>query len=126
MIDQHYRIKFIDFGSCSRMAPKGDKTKYFNLFNGTLHFASPEILQGRPFRGPEAEIWALAVLLYTIFFGESPFRDQDDILGHRLKFPPEVENTLYVDLMRKMFNPNPQLRPTLAEIKKHPWFAEFD
>jgi serine/threonine protein kinase len=55
VIDENYWIKIIDFGSASYIPAK--KENYFTKFNGTAHFASPEVAAGEPYRGPEAEIW---------------------------------------------------------------------
>ncbi len=87
VVDEKYRVKLIDFGSASRI-PK-DSSKYFDRFSGTLHFASPEILRGKPYRGPEADIWALGVLLYTILFNETPYRSLDDIVRNDIRLPIE-------------------------------------
>jgi serine/threonine protein kinase len=55
VIDSHYKLKLIDFGSSSDI-PKSQE-KYFTKFNGTAHFAPPEVVKGGVYRGPEAEIW---------------------------------------------------------------------
>ena len=78
VIDRFYHVKLIDFGSASRI-PSHPKD-YFTKFNGTAHFASPEVAKGMAYRGPEAEIWALGVLLYTLIFGENPFQTKADII----------------------------------------------
>jgi serine/threonine protein kinase len=57
VIDYKYRAKIIDFGSASAIATKPGN--YFTKFNGTTHFASPEIVKGFPYKGPEAEIWCV-------------------------------------------------------------------
>ncbi|KAJ3092780.1 hypothetical protein HK102_003043, partial [Quaeritorhiza haematococci] len=88
VVDENYCIKIIDFGSAS-LIPECEED-YFEKFNGTAHFASPEIVQGNPFRGPEAEIWTLGVLLFTIMCGENPFQHKEDILKGEFVFPSNV------------------------------------
>jgi serine/threonine protein kinase len=84
-------VKLIDFGSTSRIPELGKKDSYFDRFNGTLHFASPEILKGNNYRGPEAEVWALGVLLYTLIYGENPFQEPQQILNPIVSFKnPEL------------------------------------
>lgn len=84
----------IDFGSASSIPLK--KENYFTRYNGTPHFASPEIVRKRPYQGPQAEVWTLGVLLYTIVFGENPFNGSKDILayGGRLNYPRYIESEL--------------------------------
>ena len=122
VIDQEYNVKLIDCGSTSRIPTVVDQ--YFDRFNGTLHFASPEILRGNSYKGPEAEIWALGVLLYTIIYGENPFRNPEDILRGEMSFFGR-ENCLYVDLLKKIFVADPSQRITLENITSHPWLAEY-
>jgi serine/threonine protein kinase len=85
VVDASYKVKLIDFGSASEIPHREEE--YFTKFNGTAHFASPEVAKGYPYRGPESEIWylrfnarALGVLLYTIVFGENPFQHNEDII----------------------------------------------
>ncbi|KAJ3313116.1 Kinesin-like protein kif22 [Boothiomyces sp. JEL0838] len=123
VVDASYTIKMIDFGSASAIPTK--KKDYFTRYNGTPHFASPEIVQGYSYRGPEAEIWALGVLLYTIVFGENPFHGNDDILAYngRPTYPrrttPELEN-----LIDNMLHPDPKRRFSLQRVKDHPWLRD--
>lgn len=77
----------IDFGSASRIPE--NESSYFTLFNGTLHFASPEYVKHIPVKGPEAEVWTMGVVLYTIVFGENPFHTTEDVLKYNIKFPEE-------------------------------------
>ena len=46
---------------------------FFKFFIGTRYYASPEISGERikPYRGPEADVWALGVILVFLLFGES-------------------------------------------------------
>ena len=104
-----------------RVPEEGDSTKYFDRFFGTLTFASPEILHGNVYRGPEAEVWALGVLLYTILFGQSPFLNADEIIKMKIRYPTNSLKTEYVDLLKRIFNPDPKNRITLDQVKHHPW-----
>lgn len=51
--------------------------KYLQTFCGSPLYASPEIVNGRPYRGPEVDSWSLGVLLYTMVHGSMPFDGQD-------------------------------------------------
>ena len=91
MVDQNYDLKLVDFGSASYIP--ADTSKFFTRYNGTPHFASPEIVDGYAYRGPEAEVWTMGVLLYTIVFGENPFQDKYDIKNFTGSFmyPREID-----------------------------------
>jgi serine/threonine protein kinase len=94
VVDSEYRIKLIDFGSASPIPTC--KEDYFKRYNGTPHFAAPEIVRRRAYKGPQAEVWTLGVLLYTIIFGENPFHNAKDILAYdgRLLYPRYIESDL--------------------------------
>lgn len=40
-------------------------------------YASPEIVSGIPYFGPEVDCWSLGVLLYTLVYGSMPFQGGD-------------------------------------------------
>lgn len=47
--------------------------EYLQTFCGSPLYASPEIVNGRPYHGPEVDTWSLGVLLYTMVHGTMPF-----------------------------------------------------
>jgi serine/threonine protein kinase len=57
VVDADYNIKLVDFGSAARIPTRVDEYFTYSKFNGTMHFASPEICKRMAYRGPEAEIW---------------------------------------------------------------------
>lgn len=40
-------------------------------------YASPEIINGTPYKGPEVDCWSLGILLYTLVYGSMPFDGHD-------------------------------------------------
>ena len=74
VVDAEFNVKLIDFGSAV-ITDVRKPQPYFNRFFGTMTFASPEILQGKPYRAPHAEIWSLGVLLSILLSGQCPFPD---------------------------------------------------
>ncbi|KAJ3413308.1 hypothetical protein HDV05_008225 [Chytridiales sp. JEL 0842] len=126
VIDSSYTIKLIDFGSASRTASRD--SEWFTTFNGTAHFASPEVAMGEPYRGPEAEMWALGCLLFTLVYGENPFLDIADVTGGQYVFPFSLptDGTPYgpQSLVRRLLTYYPERRATIQEVVNHPWIAE--
>ncbi|KAJ3229912.1 hypothetical protein HDU81_004926 [Chytriomyces hyalinus] len=126
VVDANYTIKIIDFGSATYI-PKTQR-EYFTQFSGTTLFASPEIVQKKPYRGPEAEMWALGVLLYTMIFGENPFHNEAETAEGSLKMPKGFHLESDKDyhggcrhLIRRMLDYTPESRITIEEVLAHEW-----
>lgn len=127
VIDDQFQVKLIDFGSAV-LLPRhfGDKKNYlFKQFYGTVSFASPEILMGKPYRAEPAEIWSLGVLLYTILFGEVPFHDPHMAMTAQFAQPKLHVSPNCYSLISWMLNRSPEHRPTIHQVLLHPWFSEF-
>lgn len=86
IIDQHFHVKLIDFGSATFM----EDGKLFSTFYGTTEYCSPEVLAGNKYAGPELEIWALGITLFVLIFFENPFIDIEETLHSELHLPHTV------------------------------------
>lgn len=123
VLDGENQVKLIDFGSAAYI-----RNGPFDVFVGTIDYAAPEVLQGRPYAGPEQDVWALGILLYTIVFKENPFYNIDEILDHPLRLPP-LENPYSdecIDLIQAMLNRDVEARLDIGMVKNHPWLLVED
>jgi len=66
-------VKLIDFGCADEFT---DDTTRFTEFYGKSVYACPEMLthQDRSYRGIDADLWSLAVILFKMVTGYEPFR----------------------------------------------------
>lgn len=69
LLDQVGNAKIADFG----LSNVFDEQRLLNTFCGSPLYASPEIVKGTPYHGPEVDCWSLGVLLYTLVYGAMPF-----------------------------------------------------
>lgn len=118
ILDEKFHVKLIDFGSATFMGEE-----LFSTFCGTMEYCSPEVIQGNKYRGPELEMWALGVTLYTLIFGENPFVDVDETLKAELNMPCSISEHLS-NLIHHLLDPDPILRCTLPEAEQHPWITQ--
>jgi protein-serine/threonine kinase len=115
ILDGEGKVKLVDFGSAAYI-----KSGPFDVFVGTIDYAAPEVLQGRPYRGKEQDVWALGILLYTIVYKENPFYSIDEIMDHDLRVP-WVPSEECIDLIRKMLDRDVERRIGIQAVVEHPW-----
>ncbi|NXB26508.1 PASK kinase, partial [Rhagologus leucostigma] len=119
VIAEDFTIKLVDFGSAAYLEPG----KLFYTFCGTIEYCSPEVLSGKPYHGPELEMWSLGITLYTLVLGENPFCELEEALAAVLSPPRPVSEGL-MDLMAGLLQPIPEQRTTLVMLAEHPWLRQ--
>ncbi|NXC21483.1 PASK kinase, partial [Corythaeola cristata] len=119
VIAEDFTIKLVDFGSAAYLEPG----KLFYTFCGTIEYCSPEVLSGKPYHGPELEMWSLGVTLYTLVFGENPFCELEEAMAAVLNPPRPVSKGL-LDLLAGLLRPVPEQRTTLAVLVEDGWLTQ--
>ncbi|XP_049893472.1 NUAK family SNF1-like kinase 2 [Epinephelus moara] len=121
LLDDNGNVKIADFGLSNLY--HGDE--YLQTFCGSPLYASPEIVNGRPYRGPEVDTWSLGVLLYTMVHGTMPFDGNNhkalvqQISTGNYRKPSNPSDAC--GLIRWMLMVNPERRATIEEIAGHWW-----
>ncbi|XP_015740520.1 NUAK family SNF1-like kinase 2 isoform X2 [Coturnix japonica] len=120
LLDANGNIKIADFG----LSNVYQQDKFLQTYCGSPLYASPEIINGRPYKGPEVDSWSLGVLLYILVHGTMPFD------GHDYKtLVKQITNGDYREptklsacgLIRWMLMVNPERRATIEDIATHWW-----
>ncbi|XP_026162286.1 NUAK family SNF1-like kinase 2 [Mastacembelus armatus] len=121
LLDGKGNVKIADFGLSNLY--RGDE--YLQTFCGSPLYASPEIVNGRPYHGPEVDTWSLGVLLYTMVHGNMPFDGNNhktlvqQISTGNYRKPNKPSDAC--GLIRWMLMVNPDRRATIEEIAGHWW-----
>ncbi|RGB33068.1 kinase-like domain-containing protein, partial [Rhizophagus diaphanus] len=113
-------IYISDMGLCGEVGNK-DETKIY----GVMPYVAPEVLRGKPYT-QAADIYSFGMVMYFIITGRQPFgnRAHDSLLaldicnGIRPEVPeiPELKSNIYIDLMKKCWDSNPDNRPNVNQL----------
>ena len=71
LLDHHGNLKIADFGVSKLVSPE---VMYDAC--GTPAYIAPEMLTGRGYKGVTVDIWSAGIVLYTMLFGNVPFKGQ--------------------------------------------------
>ena len=123
VLDKNFEPKIIDFGNAKEYEIGDDSEK-----DGTLLYASPELLtEGCLYDTKKADIYALGILMTTLFTGHFPFYSLADnsvieqILSHTFSYPRSMNQNLK-SIMVKCTQFNPANRPNIDEVLHYSWF----
>ncbi|CAF1066600.1 unnamed protein product [Brachionus calyciflorus] len=121
LIDSNGDIKLADFGLSNNWSPNN----LLYTFCGSPLYASPEIVNGFPYFGPEVDCWSLGVLLYTLVYGSMPFQGGDynrlvkQITEGQFIVPRERSGAF--GLIKKCLCTKAAKRASIDDIAEHWW-----
>ncbi|XP_062243295.1 serine/threonine-protein kinase pim-2-like [Platichthys flesus] len=108
------RVRLIDFGlSC--LVKLGS---FYTVFYGTEKYAPPEYCSSSVYRAGPSTVWQLGTVLYEMLHKKG-FKTKR-FLSKKLQISSELRKNLK-DFLQLCLEEDPKLRPTLTELKLHPW-----
>jgi len=116
-------LKIVDFG----LSNTHEGGKLLSTACGSPCYAAPEMIAGKKYEGPLADIWSIGVILFALVSGFLPFEDPNTsvlyrkILSGEYKTPKWLSNDVK-DLIRKILEIEPKKRFRINDIRKHTWF----
>lgn len=119
--------KIGDFGLATKLEFEGDKKR---TICGTPNYIAPEIIDGKQGHSYEVDIWSIGVIIYTLALGKPPFETSEvkttykRIKMNAYTFPEHIRISSHIkDLITKILNLNPIMRPSLDDIMAHPFMS---
>ncbi len=117
MVDEHDKIKLIDFGIAAKAGSKRLTFGKFSQIMGTPDYIAPEQVRGAR-GGARSDIFALGVMLYEMLSGKTPYRGDNPMatMNDRLlnnpvppreanpEISPEMQEVIYRALEREPEN----------------------
>lgn len=125
LLDKNLNVKIADFGLSNVMTDG----QFLKTSCGSPNYAAPEVIRGNHYAGPEVDVWSCGVILFALLCGTLPFDDENipalfkKIKGGVYTLPNHLSEGTR-DLIPKMLVVSPNLRITIPEIRKHPWFLQ--
>jgi serine/threonine protein kinase len=128
LVDDNMNLKVADFGFATFK-----KIHALKSYRGTMTYMAPEIKEGKTYDGVQIDLFSTAVILFIIVQGIFPFKEaKKDEYFYNLILKGDLEtywkktggqklSPEFKDLIIKMFSYDGSKRPTVDEIKNHPW-----
>mmetsp|Transcript_16230 Transcript_16230/g.48622 ORF Transcript_16230/g.48622 Transcript_16230/m.48622 type:complete len:348 (-) Transcript_16230:1469-2512(-) len=127
-------VKLCDFGFSKHMVNHSTA----HTCKGSPDYIAPEVINagwrrsgGARYDGRKADVWSCGVILYLLVTGQYPFEATNgstipnNIVNGWYSFPETPRLSREVrDLISSILDPNPGVRPTVAELERHPWLAQ--
>ncbi|KAF5941426.1 hypothetical protein HYC85_019068 [Camellia sinensis] len=128
LVDAKGNIKITDFG-LSALPQHFRDDGLLHTTCGSPNYVAPEILANRGYDGATSDTWSSGVILYVILTGYLPFDDRNLAVLYQKIFKGEVQIPKWLslgarNLIRRILDPNPATRITMAEIKADEWFKQ--
>ena len=127
LLDADMNAKISDFGLCHQV----DDKSLLKTPCGSPFYAPPEILSSQPYDGKLSDVWSMGVVLYTMVTGALPWKETNQIqlfqqiIDANYTIPRTLSPNLR-DLISRLMRPDPNERPPVSEIAKHPWLIGED
>ena len=126
LLSDKMEVKLCDFGLAI-----GNNSVTNKTICGTPNYIAPEILNYKNGTNYsfEIDIWSFGIILYSLFYKKTPFESHEkgktkkNIQNVSYRFPENIQVSEDAkDLMRSIFVKDPNLRPTIREIKESTFF----
>lgn len=131
LVDDNLNLKIADFGFATYK-----KIDMLKSYRGTMTYMAPEIKEGKTYNGKEIDMFSTGVILFIIVQGIFPFKEakKDEYFYNLLlqgnyekywkKTGGENLSVEFKDLILKMFSYDGKKRPSIEELKQHPWMTK--
>lgn len=120
-------VKIIDFG----MAALHQNDQKLRTSCGSPHYAAPELLKSRTYRGDKADVWSMGVILFAMLAQRLPFDDPHlptmlSMSKRAIYDMPDHFSHEAQDLIRRILVTEPEKRISIHEMWDHPLIKKYD
>ncbi|XP_022146606.1 CBL-interacting serine/threonine-protein kinase 23 [Momordica charantia] len=128
LLDASGVLKVSDFG-LSAVPQQVREDGLLHTTCGTPNYVAPEVINNKGYYGARADIWSCGVILFVLMAGYLPFEESSLMELYKKIFkadftcPPWFSSSAK-KLIKRILDPNPLTRITIAEVLENEWFKK--
>ncbi|CAI8610861.1 unnamed protein product [Vicia faba] len=128
LVDAKGNLKITDFG-LSALHQQFREDGLLHTTCGSPNYVAPEILANRGYNGASSDVWSCGVILYVVLTGYLPFDDRNLAVLYQKVSKGDCQIAKWLssgaqNIIKRILDPNPETRITMAGIKEDLWFKE--
>lgn len=127
LLSREGEVKIIDFG----MAALHQNDKKLRTSCGSPHYAAPELLKAKTYRGDKTDVWSMGVILFAMLEQRLPFDNEHlptmlSLSKRALYTMPEGFSPDAKDMIKRILVTEPDKRISIREMWEHPLIRKYD
>ncbi|CAI0544825.1 unnamed protein product [Linum tenue] len=128
LLDASGVLKVSDFG-LSALPQQVREDGLLHTTCGTPNYVAPEVINNKGYDGAKADLWSCGVILFVLMAGYLPFEDSNLMQLYKKIFKADFScppwfSTSGKKLIKRILDPNPATRITIAEVIENEWFKK--
>eukprot|EP00826_Nyctotherus_ovalis_P064557 TRINITY_DN9474_c0_g1_i1.p1 TRINITY_DN9474_c0_g1~~TRINITY_DN9474_c0_g1_i1.p1 ORF type:complete len:357 (+),score=79.50 TRINITY_DN9474_c0_g1_i1:203-1273(+) len=136
LLDSSFNLKLADFGFSVPVSGRDGSGQLYSS-KGSPNYMAPELFTKKPYGGEKVDLFAAGVLLFIMVAKHPPFKVaamqdaryklfcfQNETFWKKMAVgkPPGTFSAEFKALVNELLAFNPSMRPSISEIKSHPWY----
>ncbi|KAJ8727127.1 hypothetical protein PYW08_015524 [Mythimna loreyi] len=132
LLTANFNVKLSDFGFARFCVDESNTNILSETYCGSMSYAAPEILRGKPYLPKPTDLWSLGVVLFVMLNKSMPFDDTrmrklyEQQMGKKYRFRSRVGNTISLEcktIVKHLLEPDPGLRHSAHQVLNSDWIA---
>ncbi|CAL5409270.1 unnamed protein product [Camellia sinensis] len=128
LLDANEVLKVSDFG-LSALPQQVREDGLLHTTCGTPNYVAPEVINNKGYDGAKADLWSCSVILFVLMAGYLPFEESNLMALYKKIFKAEFTcppwfSSSAKKLVKRILDPNPMTRITIAEVIENEWFKK--
>ncbi|KAK6150103.1 hypothetical protein DH2020_017628 [Rehmannia glutinosa] len=129
LLDANGVLKVSDFGLSALPQQVRVEDGLLHTTCGTPNYVAPEVINNKGYDGAKADLWSCGVILFVLMAGYLPFEESNLMALYKkinkadFSCPPWFSSSVK-KLIKRILDPNPSTRITIAEVLENEWFKK--